>query len=218
MQGLLVVAITDVAMKISSTRQSIYVLQTRDHALHQASYSATAFVLAAFCRALRAPQLIVGSLIVVGVYFLCGASRHWAAHMRHKKAIRLNTVSAGENDLVEPDETAQEINLGANLGIIRFIYSNNIGVSHGDCIKRILESITSDPDGFAQRFANFRQDNINKYPKYANFLSELEIHAIRILRAKGHGRCVASIRFAGGVGDVWTVQYTGESFSELIWL
>jgi hypothetical protein len=208
-------------MKKSSTRQLVYLVQTRDHALHQASYSAAAFVLVALCWGLHSSQFIVGALILVGVYFLCGASINWLAHMRHKLAIQAGRVGASVDvdiELTAADETVQEIDLGANSKIIRFIYSNKIAESHGDCIKRIRESITSDKDAFAKRFADFRASTIKKYPKYANFLSELEIQVIRVLRANGTGQCLASVRFAGGVGEVWTAQYTGESFSELIWI
>ena len=127
------------------------------------------------------------------------------------------STATTESDEIDADEVVQDIDLGAREGVIRFIYSNNLAATHRESLEKIRESIVGDKEGFTRKFADFIADNMRKYPKYASFISGLKIQSIRIFRGKGKGQCVASVRFAGDVSDVWGAKYTGEAFSELIW-
>jgi hypothetical protein len=202
----------------ANARRLIYMVQTRDHASRQGIYSAVALVLAAGSWILHAPPLLFGAFSVVGAYFLVGSLTNWVAHGRHKRAVQLGEASNVDGDPIAADEVAQEIDLGIKGGVIRFICSNATLSSHRDCVEKIRRSILSDQQGFARKFAHFRVENAKKYPKYADFISTLQIQSLRIFPEKGKGQCIALIRFAGDVGEVWSTRYTGESFSELIWV
>lgn len=217
-EALLAVAATNrVPMSTTSQKRLIYLVQTRDHALYQGIYSAVSFVLGAGC--LHWSPFLGYTLWVIAIYFFVGWLMNLLAYRRHKKAVQASesTAASVESDEIDVDEVVQDIDLGAQEGVIRFIYSNNLAATHRESLEKIRESIVKDKEGFARKFADFVADNMRKYPKYASFISGLKIQSIRIFRAKGKGQCIASVRFAGDVGDVWGARYTGEAFSELIW-
>ena len=204
--------------KTTDTRRLIYMVQTRDHAIHQGIYSAVIYLIGAISLALHAPIFIFYMFCVVGSYFLLGSAINTLAYIRKRKAKQQQEdmpISTNE-DQIENDDIVQEIDLGNHGETIRLIYSNSVLASNKDCVEKVRSSIANDKERFVQRFAAFREENMKKYPKYAHFISELSIQSVRIFRSKG--KCIAYVRFVGEVGDVWSARYTGESFSELIWV
>lgn len=193
-------------------------IQTRDGALYQGIYSAVAFVLG--CGLFFWVSFFGYTLWVIAAAFLIGSLMNLLAYRRHKQAVQKSetALSSAENEQIGIDEVVQDIDLGGKDGVIRLIYASKLVATHRDCIEKIRQSIVGNKEEFSKKYSAFITDNNKKYPKYAKFISELKIQYLIVYRAKGKSQCIAQVHFVGDVGEVWATEYTGESFSELIWL
>jgi hypothetical protein len=191
-------------------------VQMLAHGLHQAGYTLAVLLLAFCCWLFKLPTLVTDALILVGTYLLSGNLMSWITQAR-QGTIQAYAVSDwdGEWD-IGANDVVHYIDLGDGV-TVQFICSDSLLSSCRECVERILRSIRSDRQGFKEKFMNFRTANMNKLPRYANSIFRLQIQSLKVL-AQGQGKCVAVVRFAGKIGEMWACHYTGESFSDLIWL
>jgi hypothetical protein len=204
-------------MKSVSAQRLIYMTQSRGHAINQGAFSLVAFALG-FGSQLLFPFL--GYVFwTIAAYFLFNSAMNFLAYRRHSKAAQDSEfiLPKMETDQLDIGEVAEKIDLGAQEGVIRFIYSEGLLSTHKQSLDKIFEFITKNKDEFIRQFVVFRAENAKNYPKYASFISGLKIHSIMIFPSKKKGQCIASICFAGDVGEVWSARYVDGSFSELIW-
>ena len=193
----------------------VYLIERRQDAIYQGVYGAIAAVLAAGCWALGAP-FFASVFAVIGGVFLLKSGFAWLTHLRQKKIVASGTADASsEEESLDPDDLVETLDLGAAGGKIRLIYSRDVLESQRACIEKLRTSIAGDPEGFVRKFDQFRADNVQKYRKYSQFIATLQIRSLEVFRGE---KCVATVYFTGSLSEVWRTEYTGEGFTELIWV
>lgn len=153
--------------------------------------------------------------LVGGGYFLLQVVGDLLAIRRHKHAMEPGASSELGQEGVDPEEVVRTISFGTSHPDIRVTFSQALEKTHAEGIRRFLDAIEGNKSEFLNRFETFKQLQCKHYPRYSEFIPDLEIKRMLLLPGDRSGKCRAMIWFSGELGEVWQADYEDGSFSEL---